>query len=237
MNQEIIRMDLGGVNCYLGKQGESYVLFDTGGHLTMDKVFDNRREKLQQQLESNGCIPGNLNLIVLTHGDNDHAANAKYVSEIYHAKIAMHTGDVPLVERPTIDTMMESFHYSSPILNLIFKIMKKKILKVNEKVLSEYERFTPDILLRDGDNLSEYGLKAKIIYIPGHTKGSIGILTDNGDLIAGDTFANMKKPSSALNAIDFTILHKSIGKLKTMDIKIVYQGHGESFEMKQYTEK
>ena len=39
MKQEIIRNDLNGVNCYLGKEGNSYILFDTGGHLTLDETF------------------------------------------------------------------------------------------------------------------------------------------------------------------------------------------------------
>ena len=48
------------------------------------------------------------------------------------------------------------------------------------------ERFTPDLYIEDGDDLSEYGFDAIILYIPGHSKGSIGILTADGDLICGE---------------------------------------------------
>lgn len=37
MEQEIIRIDLDGVNCYLGKSGDSFILFDTGGAVEMVK--------------------------------------------------------------------------------------------------------------------------------------------------------------------------------------------------------
>lgn len=81
MNQEIIRIDLGGVNCYLLKENSKFILFDTGGHLFMDKTFSNRREELEKELETYGCTQNNLVLIVLTHGDNDHATNAAFLKK------------------------------------------------------------------------------------------------------------------------------------------------------------
>lgn len=232
MNQEILRINLGGVNAYLGKQNGNFILFDTGGHMTTDKEFDGRRGTLKKELDRAGCTPDTLKLIVLTHGDNDHAANAKYISDTYHAKIAMHADDLDLVQNPTVDLMMRSFQYSSPALNLVFKIMKKQIRKINEKVLNDFEKFTPDILLKEGDSLSAFGFDAEILHVPGHTEGSVGILTSGGDLIAGDTFVNLKKPAPALNAVDFNGLHKSVEKLKARNIKTVYPGHGTPFAMK-----
>ena len=58
---------LGRVNCYLLKTAGGYVLIDTG--------LDRQRAALEKQLARAGCEPGNLGLIVLTHGDVDHAAN------------------------------------------------------------------------------------------------------------------------------------------------------------------
>lgn len=60
MIQEIIRIDLDGVNCYLLKQKDNFVLFDTGGHMNMDKTFDNRRNALISELDKAGCTPDNL---------------------------------------------------------------------------------------------------------------------------------------------------------------------------------
>jgi hypothetical protein len=84
-------------------------------------------------------------------------------------------------------------------------------------------------LLDDGFDLSPYGFEAKVVHTPGHTKGSISILTAQGDLIAGDTFANINKPAIAPNAYDFKELRSSIKRLKTMNIKTIYPGHGNPF--------
>ncbi len=230
MKQEIIRIDLKGVNCYLGKSEEGFILFDTGGHLTLDKVYNDRQQALLIQLEEAGCRPGNLKAIVLTHGDNDHTANAAFLRERYQTIIAMHTDDVELVDNITLDKMMESFRYRSLILKIIFFLLRKPIKKLTEKALKDFIRFKPDVILNEGDDLSKYGFAAKVIHLPGHTPGSIGILTENGELIAGDIYANFKKPSLAPNAHNFKQLKNSADKLNTLNITMVYPGHGKPFE-------
>lgn len=227
--QEMLRIDLNGVNCYLGKENGNCILFDTGGHLVPDKKWNNRYDSLQAQLKALGCTPDNLKLIVLTHGDNDHAANAVDLKKHYNVKIAIHKDDRVLVENPDIDLVMKSFNYRSLIFKLVFKIMNSKIKEAMIKTLNEYKRFTPDILLNDGDVLDEYGFKATVHHLPGHTAGSIAVLTENGEFIAGDIFANNKKPEIALNACDFTVLKESVNKIKSMKIKIILPGHGNPF--------
>jgi hydroxyacylglutathione hydrolase len=231
MKQEITRIDLEGVNCYLVKAGDGFVLFDTGGHLTIDKQFTNRRERLEAALDKAGCKPGDIKLVILTHGDNDHTANAAYLKDKYKLKIAMHKGDLELVENPVLEKVMESFRYRSVMLKLVFLLLKNRIKKVTVKILKDFEKFTPDFFIDETFDLSEYGMAAKILHIPGHTAGSIGILTNEGDLISGDTFVNNGKPSSAPNACDFKKLAASIGRLKKMNIKAVYPGHGEPYTL------
>jgi len=217
------------VNAYASKVGSGFILFDTGGHLVMDKEFTNRRELLINALERAGVREGKLRLIVLTHGDNDHVCNAAYIRERFGSKIAMHLNDVCLVKNPRLENLMESFRYRSFGYRVVMKFMNKTIATVMQRTLDEFEPFSPDILIEDGFDLSEYGLNAKIIHLPGHTKGSVGVLTDGGDLIAGDTLAKPGKPSAAVNACDFKELAASVSKLQGLPIKNVYPGHGEPF--------
>lgn len=229
----IIQIDLGGVNSYLAKTTQGFILFDTGGHLVMDKQFTNRREGLLKGLDAAGCTKGNLQLIVLTHGDNDHACNASYLKTHFNAPVAIHINDKELVENPNLNAWMESFQYRSFIFRIIFVLLKKTIQKITQKTLEEFLPFTPDLLLSDGFDLSPYGLNAAVIHTPGHTPGSIAILTKEGDLIAGDIFANIKKPEEAMNAVNFSQLSESIKKLKALPIKTIYPGHGAPFSFDQ----
>ncbi len=223
----ITRIDLDGVNSYLCKTAEGFVLIDTGGHLSRDKQFVNRREKLENELKKAGCWPGNLKLLVLTHGDSDHTANAAYIREKYKTMIAMHAGDAEMAKAPTTERMMENFRFRMLRYRIVSPLVKKLVTRVIAKQLSDFESFEPDILLEDGSSLLDYGLDARVVHLPGHTDGSIGILLNDGSLISGDTYTCSGKLLPAPNAKDFAALDKSIGRLKGMNIKKVYPGHGE----------
>jgi len=81
---------LGSVNCYLVESGTGHILIDTGS--------SNMRSDLERELESAGCKPGNLRLIVLTHGDFDHIGNAAFLKKKFGTKIAMHKDDSGMAE-------------------------------------------------------------------------------------------------------------------------------------------
>lgn len=201
---------LGTVNCYLLKTVTGFILIDTGA--------SNKRTELENELENAGCTPGNLNLIVITHGDFDHTGNAKYIGDKFGAKIAMHSDDLGMVEQGDMFWNRKG--------NVIIKKLAPILFRFGKS-----ERFKPDLYLEDGDDLSEYGFDATIIHITGHSKGSIGILTNEGDLFCGDLLENTKKPG--LNSImdDKEDADISIEKLKSLEIKTVYPGHGELFSM------
>ncbi len=102
------------------------------------------------------------------------------------------------------------------------------------EMLVNFEKFKPDFYIDEGFSLSEYGFDAKIIHIPGHSRGSIGILTSNGDLFCGDIMVNIKdKPRFTWLMTDdkFNELDASIERLKKLSIKMVYPGHGKPFQM------
>jgi glyoxylase-like metal-dependent hydrolase (beta-lactamase superfamily II) len=233
MAQEIIRIDLKGVNCYLIKTEEGFLLVDTGGHLTMDKEYTDRYAELKAALEKEGCTEGSLKAVILTHGDSDHAANVVKIKNDFHPLIAMHEKDLALVQQPTLDKVMENSRFSSPVNRLVFFLFRKPIRKMMQRVLTDFESFTPDILLGEGEDLSRFGVDARILHLPGHTAGSIGILTAEGELICGDLFANSKVPQPAPNAMDFSQMRHSINSLIGKNIRYIYPGHGDPFEAKR----
>lgn len=226
--QNIIRIDLEGVNCYLLENNQKFILVDTGGHMFMDKQYTNRRDELVCELEKNGVSSSNLNMIILTHGDNDHACNARYIRDRFHSKIAMHSSDVCMVEKSDPNCYKVNSKYQSFLLNIVFKLLEAKIKLLMEKVYKEFETFKPDILLEDNQLLSDF--EGRIFHTPGHTSGSICILDNEGNLIAGDLFANNKKPSLGLNAQNFDEMKESARKVLKNNVLKIYPGHGEPFD-------
>lgn len=206
---------LGSVNCYLIETDTGYVLIDTGG--------SNKRADLENELENAGCKPGNLELIVLTHGDFDHSGNCAHLREKYGAKIAMHREDSGMVERGDMFSNRESS-------NIFLRMMAPILFRFPKS-----DRFKPDLYVEDGYDLSEYGFDAKVLHIPGHSKGSIGILTANGDLFCGDLLANTDKPEVNSIMDDPAAASASVEELKGLEINTVYPGHGKPFPMELFT--
>jgi hydroxyacylglutathione hydrolase len=233
MAQKIIPINLGGVNCYLVDTGDGFILVDTGGSMMFGASSEKIRERLDAGLESAGCNPGNLKLILITHGDADHTGNAVYLHDKFKAPIGIHQADL---SRVTIPGSLEDVR-KIQFRPLLYKILFPIILMVYQsKIKAAIAHFVPlqvDLELDEKFDLQSYGFDARILHLPGHTPGSIGILTGEGDLIAGDILANIKKPDIAPNAFDFDLLQTSVDKLKKLDIKMVYPGHGDPFPMSQ----
>jgi glyoxylase-like metal-dependent hydrolase (beta-lactamase superfamily II) len=203
---------MGRVNCYLISADEGYILIDSGG--------SNSRMELLGSLENAGCKPGQLNLVVLTHGDFDHIGNAAYLRAFYGARLAMHRDDAGMAEQGDMFV-----NRKQP--NVLIKALIPRFMG-----LKDSERFTPDILLDDGDDLAQHGLEAKIVGIPGHSKGSLGVLTSSGELFCGDLLVNTDRPG--LNSLidDPSAAQASLDSLEKLEVSTVYPGHGLPFDLK-----
>ncbi len=214
MNYKIIVLDF--VNAFLVKLKDGFILIDTG--------MPQHWERLEAQLTAEGCLPSQLKLVVITHGDRDHLGNCAQLQEKYKVKIAMHEADSLMAEGGVL-LKRKARTLAAKILMLLFRLRRPKV---------SVQKFKPDILLRDGQDLKAYGWDAKIIHLPGHTKGSIGILTAEGDLFVGDTLVNYKKPDRAIFVDDPQELKNSIEKLRTLKINKVYPGHGKIFSFSDF---
>lgn len=207
------------VNCYFIKINEDFILIDTG--------YTKNRIQIDEKIENLGCKPGDLKLILITHGDFDHIGNVVYLRNKYGGKIAMHRGDLGMAEQGDM-------FWNRTGVNIILKKLIKFILVIIRQKLKKGDRFTPDIFLEDGVNLQDYGFDAKTIHLPGHSKGSIGFITPNGDLFCGDLLENLKKPTEASLVDNKDELDASISKFKKIPVKKIYSGHGDPFSIEDY---
>jgi hydroxyacylglutathione hydrolase len=220
VGRELTTIRLRGVNCYLLEGGGGFVLIDTG--------TPESRARLDQALERAGCHPGSLRLIVLTHGDYDHAGNARHLREKYGAEIGMHRGDSERVARADWDlgTRSKPDRFSP-----FFRLMSKLVLRFVDA--SRFETFEPDVFLEDGQSLSSHGVDAAVLHLPGHTKGSIRILTAGGDLVCGDLMQNMVRPRLHFFIDDLAAARAGIERLRGLGVKTVYPGHGRAFRLER----
>jgi glyoxylase-like metal-dependent hydrolase (beta-lactamase superfamily II) len=220
MHTKIHTINFGGVNCYLLQSESNYILIDNG--------YPSKWPFLEKELQKEGCNSGNLKLVVLTHGDHDHAGNSVSLKARYGVKIAMHSDDSVMVEKGDMNWNRKN---KPDKFSLMFRLMSMMSIFFNP---GEFKTFLPDLYIDESFSFSPYHFDAKVIHIPGHSKGSIGILTGDGSLICGDFLYNLfGKPSQEFcdNLADF---NTSVEKLKSLKISTFYPGHGKPFTIQQF---
>jgi len=218
MAAAITTIGLGGVNCYLLTAGDGFVLIDTG--------LATKRDVLDTTLARAGCVADRLRLIVLTHGDLDHAGNAAWLRDRLDTKVAVHpdeagmvrTGDTGWGRKPKPDRMTAAGRF--------IRVMGK-VMEATRRG-GGLEAFEPDLLVEDGFDLSGYGLDARVLHLPGHSAGSIGVLTAGGDLFCGDLLYDWRRPSVPI-CDDAAAWEASMAKLRGLHVTTVYPGHGRAF--------
>ncbi len=212
---DIFRNSAGNVNCYLLKNGNGFFMVDTG--------LSHHRASTERLLTGCGCGPGDLKLILLTHGDTDHTGNAAYLRRKYGAKIGLHP------EEQKVAATGNMLHNRKPW-PVLAQVLAPPVMYLFGG--TGKNRYVPDIWLEDGMELNDYGLDARVIHLPGHTRGSVGILTAEGDLFCGDLLVSRNRIPRKNHLIDDeAVMNASIEKLKTLRIRTVYPGHGRSFSM------
>lgn len=217
MPYEIITVNNKFVKCYLVKTGDSYFMVDTG--LSICGCA------LKNTLQKAGCTKDNLKCIVITHGDWDHTGSGAYLQKAYGVKIIAHKNEVGALERGDMNTNRKN---KRSMLLRIFLGMFRFLF---------FRPLKSDIYIEGDQELKDYGIDARIIYIPGHSLGSIGVVTKDGDLFCGDLLNNSRTPEKNTLVDDTAEMDASIEHLKTLNIKTVYPGHGKPFKMEELNKK
>jgi len=199
---------LGNVNCYLLAE-KGHILIDTGCTINRASLFS--------ALGAAGCTADSLQLVILTHGDFDHGGNGANLRRAWQARVAMHPGDVGMVARGDM--------FAGRNKGSVF------VRKVAPLVLcfGPHAHFEPDVLLEDGDDLSAYGLSAHVLRLPGHSAGSIAVLTDKGELFCGDLLENTAGPAVSRIMDDAAAARATVEMLRRLNVRMVYPGHGAPF--------
>ncbi|MCJ7682092.1 MAG: MBL fold metallo-hydrolase [Candidatus Aminicenantes bacterium] len=207
---------LGSVNAYLIQTDRGFCLIDT--------AFKSKREKLVDALKNAECRPGQLDLVIITHGDPDHADNAAFLQKNWSARIAVHPNSGPMYES---GSFKENRKEKPDRLGFLFKWLT---------VLGKprpFDVFKPDILLEDGEDFSRFGLDAKAVFLPGHSRDSVGVLTGDGEFFCGDLLMNFTRPRIHFLLDDIERTMESLERIKAFPLQTVHPGHGKSFSRDQ----
>ena len=204
---EVIKLKT--VNCHIIKNEENEeILVDTGSK--------DDREELVELLKKR-----KIKALLLTHGHINQLDNVKYLTTKYKCQVYMHKDDFDLIKN--------SFARELYADSFIGKVLKNRYIK---KCNGKLEQSLNDVVfVENGDNFEKIGFQnVKLIHLPGHTRGSIGVLEDRKHLIVGDTMMNYFKPTKSLFYEEKASLLNSIEKIKDIGPLKIYPSCGNTFE-------
>lgn len=191
-------------NCYIVSEGEDAILVDTGTAAFFDKVLAE-------------CSAYKMRLIFLTHPHFDHAENAAALSERFGVPVAMSADDLGIFD--SYDTQ--------PLRS--YGIVGKVVLALSIKPLRGTKVGKPQnlVFVKDGDSLADYGINAKVLSLPGHTNGSMGLDVEGRDLLVGDELDNWLAPAVGHLYCDRDALRRSAEKIRSLGARTIFYGHGK----------
>jgi glyoxylase-like metal-dependent hydrolase (beta-lactamase superfamily II) len=155
-------------------------------------------EEINRAIKNSGL---NIRIIVLTHGHSDHIAALRDVQERTGAAVAIHVEDADFLEGYGSVSSQFGISYRTP--------------------------HPPDRLLREGNDINIGGMRFTVIHTPGHTPGSICLLS-GGMVFTGDTLFRRGIGTTLMPGSSRPQLIDSI-KTKLMalpDDTVIYPGHG-----------
>ncbi len=208
---EIHRIKCGNGSCYIVENGRGGILVDTG-----------RREYADRVMEQ--CRIYHVGLIVLTHAHFDHAENAAEIAGALGIPIGMSERDCNLIASNNRQALCAETFLGKMVLAASLRDFSRR----------KMQTFTPDVLLEDGDRLTDYGINAAVIALPGHTEGSIGLDVDSAHLIVGDALMNMFYPTVSMLYHDRNDMLASARKISALGDRTIYFGHGGPVANRQW---
>lgn len=198
-------------NCYLLQGDGGTALIDPGPPQAAPTVIAGAAAR--------GIGPEEVRLILVTHGHLDHYGAAQEVKAWCGAPVAAYHSE-PAFSLDKRNALPPAQTLRGSVIRWLYLLLSP---------LFPFAPLIADLLLDDDTDLSPYGVDAKSILIPGHSPGSLGVITAQGDAFVGDLIINYTAPSQPIYLSDRKAWQESYERLQRLKPKMVYVGHGEPF--------
>lgn len=174
---------------------------------------------LKRKIQKAGVSLAEIELLVLTHAHFDHAGNAAAIRQLSGCKVVAQEAEKVFLENGK-NAVIAPYNLMARLMNPFMNI--------------PFASTKVDMLIKDPLDLTPYGVEAQVILTPGHTPGSLSILTSEGEAVVGDLIGGgyllgllfPQKPRYHYWIENMDQIQDSLRKLFTNKITTIYVGHG-----------
>ena len=170
--------------------------------------------------------PADIALIVITHAHVDHAGSADELQRATGAPILAHPLDAAALATGSSEPVVGRTPAAQAFAEQI---------AARRADAPPGPAFAPVSATETGDDGADlqaaYGIDARVIHTPGHTRGGLTVVLGNGEALVGDLIDRVNDaPSLAGFAVDETAMAASIARVLAFDPPAVHTCHGGSFD-------
>lgn len=194
---------------------------EDGKSIIIDCGIPGSETYILKSMDENGVKYSDLQLIIITHGHDDHMGSICNLRKATGAKTVIHKLDSDVIRTGKSPEL-----HPTNLLGKFFNLFVKG-------GIAGFTPYEPEIIVDGELSLSEYGFDGRIIETPGHTNGSVSVIMDDGNIFIGDlimgSMMGKGKPNFPMYADDVQKVKESIKKVIALSPKTVYCGHGGPF--------
>jgi hydroxyacylglutathione hydrolase len=145
------------------------------GVVLVDTSLPGSAPGILRRLARQGVKPRDIKLILLTHAHQDHFGSQIELRQASGAPVAVHAQDAPALTQGAGCSMTP-------------------LTRIGRRMVAMLEKAPPDadpareadLLVDEGHSLEAYGVAGKVLHLPGHTPGHLGVWLDQGAALIGD---------------------------------------------------
>jgi glyoxylase-like metal-dependent hydrolase (beta-lactamase superfamily II) len=208
-----------------------YLLPGTTGYLLIDAGPRSYAEFFLRSIRRYGISPRQIRLILVTHVHFDHVGSLQAIEEKCGAPVLVHHAEAGLLRQGKVVLPPGT----QPLTQRLIQFANRHPRLV--KRLFRFDPVTPDRVITASLDLIPFGFDARVLPTPGHTAGSLTVVTASGQAFVGDLAVNYlpggRGPFWPPFGESRRLIRDSWQTLRNQGVTTIYPAHGSPFKVEK----
>lgn len=205
-----------------------YLLPGSAGYLLIDAGPRGCAEPFARSIRRLGISLRQIRLILVTHVHFDHVGSLQAIQKNCDAPVMVHYAEAGLLRRGQVVLPPGT----QPLTRRLIRFANRHPNRV--KRMFRFDPVRPDRVISAPLDLTPFGFDARVLPTPGHTPGSLTVITASGQAFVGDLAVNYlpggRGPFWPPFGDSRRLIRDSWQTLRNQGVTTIYPAHGGPFK-------